>query len=342
MGTKRKICILGAGTWGTALGNMLANDGYEVNLWSRDLSQVEQLNKTHIHQYLDKVILNKNIYITNDIKKAISGTDIIVLAVPSIAIREITNKIKPLINKDQIIVNVSKGLEENTLLTMSEVIEDVLGNDFNVVSLSGPTHAEEVALGLPTLIVSACRNNEVAKIIQDTFSNKTMRVYTNSDVKGVELAGAFKNIIALACGMSDGLGYGDNAKAALITRGLVEITRMGLLLGCKSDTFSGLTGIGDIVVTATSRHSRNHKAGYLLGKGLSLEETNKEVGMVIEGLNALKAAKELERKYNIELPIIDCVYEIVYENMPVNNAVNSLFSREKKDEALYQESDILN
>ena len=342
MKIKRKICVVGAGTWGTALANMLANDGHLVSLWSRDISQVEQLNKSHIHPYLNKAIINDQIYITNDLEKALNSSEIIVLAVPSIAIREITNKIKPLIHPQQIIVNVSKGLEEKTLLTMSEVIEDVLGNDFNVVSLSGPTHAEEVAVGLPTLIVSACKNNEIAKIIQDTFSNKTMRVYTNSDVKGVELAGAFKNIIALACGMSDGLGYGDNAKAALITRGLVEITRMGVALGCNSDTFSGLTGIGDIVVTATSVHSRNHKAGYLLGKGLSLEETNKEVGMVIEGLNALKAAKELENKYHIELPIINCVCKIVYEDMPVNNAVNNLFAREKKDETLYQESDILN
>jgi glycerol-3-phosphate dehydrogenase len=218
---------------------------------------------------------------------------------------------------------------------MSEIIKDVVGQEYKVVALSGPTHAEEVALGLPTLIVSSCEDEDVAKLVQKEVNNDVLRVYTNTDIKGVELCGALKNIIALAAGMSEGLGFGDNAKAAIITRGLAEITRLGLAMGCQEGTFSGLTGIGDIVVTATSVHSRNHKAGYLLGKGYSLEDTLKEVGMVVEGLNSLEAAIELEKKYGLSLPIIDTVDKIIKGEVSVKDAVPALFARKKINENAY-------
>ena len=253
-------------------------------------------------------------------------------ATPSPYIRETAIAIKPYVNDSQIIITVAKGIEKDTLFTMSEIINDVLGDSFNVVALSGPTHAEEVAIGLPTLIVSACENEEIAKEVQKEFSNDVLRVYTNTDVKGVELSGAMKNIIALAAGMSEGLGFGDNAKAAIITRGLAEITRLGLAMGCEESTFSGLTGIGDIVVTATSTNSRNHNAGVLLGQGHNLEDTLAQVGMVVEGINALDAAKELEKKYNVELPIIDTVYAIVKNDIKVDDAIPLLFGRKKKSE----------
>ncbi|HPY79563.1 MAG TPA: NAD(P)H-dependent glycerol-3-phosphate dehydrogenase [Bacilli bacterium] len=327
-----KVAILGAGTWGTALANLLARSGHEVALWSKFEEEINVLKSTHLHKNLPGSVISKAIAFFADMKEACEGKSIVVFATPSVYIRQTAEKAKPFLKSNQIIVNVAKGIEPKSLLTMSEILEDVLGKDFNYVSLSGPTHAEEVAIGLPTLIVSACQNPKIAQIIQDTFSNQTMRVYTNPDVRGVELSGALKNIIALAGGMSDGLGYGDNAKAAIITRGLVEITELGRAMGCHEKTFFGLAGIGDIVVTATSIHSRNHKAGYLLGQGRSLEDVLKEVGQVVEGLYALEAAKELEVKYNVELPIIDVVYEVVHDHLPVSKAIQKLFSRKKKDE----------
>ena len=225
-----------------------------------------------------------------------------------------------------ILWNVRKG-EAPRLVLASCIIEDVVGKDYRVVALSGPTHAEEVAICLPTLIVSASIDYDAAREVQQTFSNETLRVYTNDDIRGVELCGALKNIVALAAGMSEGLGYGDNAKAALITRGLAEITRLGLALGCDERTFSGLAGIGDIVVTATSNHSRNHNAGVLLGQGYSLEQTLNEIGMVVEGVNALEAAKQLEAKYSVELPIIDAIYDIIHDKLNVKDVLPKLFDR---------------
>lgn len=328
----KKIAILGAGTWGTALANMLTHSGHSVTEWSPFQNEIDLMSLTRKHKNLPNAFLDKNIDFTSDISKAIFEKDIIVFATPSVFIRNTVKKAKPFLNHKQIIVNVAKGIEPTSLLMMSQVIEDELGKGFDIVTLSGPTHAEEVSIGLPTLIVSTCSNKNIARIIQDTFSNNTMRVYTNPDVIGVELSGSLKNIIALAAGMSDGLGYGDNAKAAIITRGLNEIVKLGKAMGCEARTFYGLAGIGDIVVTATSIHSRNHKAGYLLGKGYSLKETLDEVGQVVEGLNALEAAKELENKYNIELPIIDVVYDVVHGKLNISQAVTSLFSRKKIDE----------
>ena len=328
----KKIGILGIGTWGTALANMLAKMGHKVTLWSKFENDSIDLRTTHRHKNLPGTIINDQIDFVTDIKEACLNQNFVIFATPSPYIRETAEAVKEYLNKNQILITVAKGIEKETLMTMSEIIEDVLGSGYKVVALSGPTHAEEVAVGQPTLIVSACEDEEVAKLVQHEISNDVLRVYTNNDIKGVELCGALKNIIALAAGMSDGLGYGDNAKAAIITRGLAEISRLGFAMGCQEATFYGLTGIGDIVVTATSLNSRNHNAGVLIGKGLTLEQTLERVGMVVEGVNALEAAKKLEKQYNVELPIIDVVYAIVKEGVDVNNAIPMLFGRKKKSE----------
>ena len=326
------ISIIGSGTWGTAIANMLANHGHDVVLYSKFEQEVKNLKETHVHQNLKGCVLSDKINFTSDLKVATEGQEIVVIAVPSVFVRATSESLKPYLKYDQIIVTVAKGIEDNTNLTMSEIIEEVLGHDYKVVALSGPTHAEEVSIGQPTLIVSACAAEETAIKVQHIFYNDVLRVYSNTDIKGVELCGALKNIIALAAGMSDGLGYGDNAKAAIVTRGLNEMVSLGIAMGCNLKTFYGLAGIGDIVVTATSNHSRNHNCGYLIGKGYSLEDAKKEVGMVVEGVNALQAAKQLEAKYNVELPIVDVVYDILMNGKPVQSALDSLFSREKKAE----------
>ena len=333
----KRIGILGSGTWGTALANLLISIGHEVTLWSKFESELEYIANNHAHKNLPGVVISEQIKLTSSLEAAICNQDVVVMAVPSPFVRQTARLIKDYVKDGQIIVTVAKGVEKGTLMTTSEIIHDELKEkDLPVVALSGPTHAEEVAIGLPTLIVSACEDVKAAKEIQDIFySSKCLRVYTNQDIKGVEICGALKNIIAIAAGMSDGLGFGDNAKAALITRGLREITKIGLAVGANINTFSGLTGIGDIVVTATSVHSRNHKAGYLLGQGYSLEETLEKVGMVVEGLNSLEAAIELEEKYGLNLPIIDTVSAIISGKTSVKEAVPALFGRSKKDETSF-------
>ena len=334
---KKHIGILGSGTWGTALANLLISIGHDVTLWSKFESELEYIASNHAHKNLPGVYISEQIKLTSSLEEAIYNQDVVVMAVPSPFVRQTASLIKDYVKDGQIIVTVAKGVEKGTLMTTSEIIHDELkGKDLPVVALSGPTHAEEVAIGLPTLIVSACEDVKAAKQIQDIFySSKCLRVYTNQDIKGVEICGALKNIIAIAAGMSDGLGFGDNAKAALITRGLREITKIGLAMGANINTFSGLTGIGDIVVTATSVHSRNHKAGYLLGQGYSLDETLEKVGMVVEGLNSLEAAIELEQKYGLNLPIIDTVSAIISGKTSVKEAVPALFGRSKKDETSF-------
>ena len=333
----KRIGILGSGTWGTALANLLISIGHEVTLWSKFESELEYIASNHAHKNLPGVVISEQIKLTSSLEEAICHQDVVVMAVPSPFVRQTAALIKDYVKDGQIIVTVAKGVEKGTLMTTSEIIHDELKEkDLPVVVLSGPTHAEEVAIGLPTLIVSACEDVKAAEQIQDVFySSKCLRVYTNQDIKGVEICGALKNIIAIAAGMSDGLGFGDNAKAALITRGLREITKIGLAVGANINTFSGLTGIGDIVVTATSVHSRNHKAGYLLGQGYSLEETLEKVGMVVEGLNSLEAAIELEQKYGLNLPIIDTVSAIISGKTSVKEAVPALFGRSKKDETSF-------
>lgn len=327
-----KFAILGAGTWGTALGNMLINMGHQVSIWSPDTNEVSSLNQNRVHKHLPGAIINKDIVFSSNLKNVVENANYVIFATPSVFVRSTAEKLKGIINNKQIIISVAKGVEPETLFTMSEIIKDVLGQEYKVVALSGPTHAEEVAIGLPTLIVSACEDESVANEVRDTINNPVLRVYSNTDIKGVEIAGALKNIIALASGMSQGMGFGDNATAAIVTRGLTEIVRLGKAMGCNPETFYGLTGIGDIVVTATSKHSRNHNAGYLLGQGKNLKETLKEIGMVVEGINALVAAKELSEKYNVEMPIINGVYSIIYQGVNPKVAVSKLFNRTTKAE----------
>lgn len=332
-----KIGILGTGTWGTALGKMLANTGHDVVMWSAIEKEIDDLSSTYIHPNLPGMTIPQQIRFTKSIQEVCQDQDVLIFAVASVYVRSTASKAAAYIPDDQIIVDVGKGIETDTLLTLSEVIKDELQKDgthqgIQLVALSGPTHAEEVALDMPTLIVSACTNLEVAEKIQDIFSNTCMRVYTNIDVKGVELCGALKNIIALASGISAGLGYGDNAKAALITRGMAEITRLGLAMGCVDQTFAGLSGMGDLIVTATSVHSRNNRAGYLIGQGKKPEEAVKEVGMVVEGINALPAAMKLSKQYGVELPIISAVDAVINHDADPAEAVAALMQREKKTE----------
>lgn len=326
-----KIGILGAGTWGVALANAFVKK-HDVTVWSTFQKEVDELSSSRRHKNLPGAILDDKLIFTSSLEETIKGKDIVLFAVPSTFVRETAKKAKVYLDKSQIIIDVAKGIEEDSLLTLTEVIESEIGPGFNLVALSGPTHAEEVSIGLPTLIVAASKNLEVAKIVQKELSLPYFRVYVNEDIKGVELSGALKNIIALASGISEGMGYGDNAKAAIVTRGLSEITRLGNKLGCSHSAFFGLTGIGDIVVTATSKHSRNHNAGLLIGQGKSLEETLKEVGMVVEGVNCLKAAKQLSTKVGVEMPIVNAVYSIIFEGEKPIDAVNSLFNRDLKIE----------
>ncbi len=331
-----KIGVLGAGTWGMALARMLANDNYDVTVWSAIESEIDEMSVSRTHKNLPGMFIPESILFTKDIEEICTDKDILLFAVPSVYVRSTVARAREYISDGQVIVDVAKGIEADTLYTMSQVIEDELNDgkheNVKVVALSGPTHAEEVAKDLPTTIVSACRDEETARKVQDIFMNTCMRVYTNDDVLGVELCGALKNIIALASGISTGLGYGDNAKAALITRGMVEMTRLGLAMGAKQETFAGLAGIGDLIVTATSLHSRNNRCGMLIGQGVKPMEAVKQVGMVVEGVNALPAAMRLIDKYHIEMPITAMVNAVVNEQIEPRNAVDTLMQREKKNE----------
>ena len=332
-----RIGVLGAGTWGMALARMLCVHGNDVTVWSALPKEVEEYAATRRHPNLPGMMIPDEIVFTGEIREACEGKDIVLFAVPSVFVRGTAAQAAAFIPDGQIVVDVAKGIEADTFYTMSQIIEDELKKDgkhdtVRVVALSGPTHAEEVSLDLPTLIVSACRDLEAAKKVQDIFSNEVLRVYTNSDIHGVELCGAMKNVMALAAGISDGIGYGDNAKAALITRGMVEIKRLGAAMGCESATFDGLAGIGDLIVTATSRHSRNNRCGNLIGQGVPKEEAVKQVGMVVEGINALPAAKALKAKYGVEMPIVDAVDAVLEGKITAKEAVQMLFARERKAE----------
>ena len=335
--TKRKIGVLGAGTWGMALARMLCVSGNDVQVWSALPAEVENLSATRVHPNLPGMKIPEELQFTKSIEEVCTGKDVLLFAVPSVFVRSTTAKARPYIPDGQILVDVAKGMEPDTLYTMTEVIADELNREggpkgVKLVALSGPTHAEEVALDLPTTIVSACPDEAAAEYVQDVFSNTCMRVYTNADIKGVELSGALKNVIALGVGISTGLGYGDNARAALITRGIAEIARLGVAMGCNIHTFAGLAGIGDLIVTATSMHSRNNRAGILIGKGETPENAVKEVGMVVEGMNALPAALELAERYQVEMPIVQTVNAIVNEGMGAAEAVRTLMDRDPKNE----------
>lgn len=332
-----KIGILGAGTWGIALAKMLCESGNDVTIWSALPQEIESLTDTHTHpKFLDVVLPDELVY-TTDTAKVCGENDLLVIAVASVYIRSTVRTAAPYLKEGQILVSVAKGIEENTLFSMTEVIADELCDkaeklSLKLTALSGPTHAEEVIRNNPTTIISSCPDMATAEAVQDIFTNSFMRVYTNPDIKGVELCGALKNIIALASGMLYGLGLGDNIKAALITRGLAEIKRLGMKMGCQERTFYGLAGMGDLIVTALSVHSRNYKAGILLGKGYDAETAIKEVGMVVEGMNALKPAMALSEKYGVELPIISAVYKAVYDGADPAACINSLMNREKRSE----------
>ena len=335
--TKKKIGVLGAGTWGMALARMLCVSGNDVQVWSALPAEVENLSATRVHPNLPGMKIPEELQFTKSIEEVCTGKDVLLFAVPSVFVRSTAAKARPYVADDQIIVDVAKGIEPDTLYTMTEILADELGKEggpkgVRLVALSGPTHAEEVAVDLPTTIVSASSDMEAAKFVQEVFSNSVMRVYTNEDIKGVELSGAMKNVIALGVGISTGLGYGDNARAALITRGIAEIARLGVAMGCNVHTFAGLAGIGDLIVTATSMHSRNNRAGILIGKGETPENAVKEVGMVVEGMNALPAALELAEQYQVDMPIVQTVNAIVNKGMGAAEAVRTLMDRDPKNE----------
>lgn len=321
------IGILGAGTWGMALAKMLCNSGHVVHVWSALPEEIKELDKNRRQRNLPNMIIPNDIVFTTNIEKLCRDKDILLFAVPSIFVRSTAKIVSLYVKENQIIVDVAKGIESDTLMTMSEVISSEIPG-IPVVALSGPTHAEEVARDLPTTIVAACHDLEIAENIQKVFTNRIMRVYTNTDVKGVELCGSLKNIIALASGISTGLGYGDNARAALITRGLTEIERLGAKLGCLSDTFSGLAGMGDLIVTATSKFSRNNRCGYLIGQGYSPSDAIKQVGMVVEGINALPAAIKLSEQFDVNMPIISAVDRIINHGISAEKIAMELMGRD--------------
>lgn len=327
------VGILGAGTWGTALARLLAETGKRVTVWSHSTERAYTLSQTRRHSDLPEVVLPDGIEFTNDIRLACTGMDAVVFAVASPHIRTVAHQAAAYIPEGQLVITVAKGIEPDTLLTMSEILEQELACSTPcVAALSGPSHAEEVARDLPTVVVAASEDRTAAEYVQRLFSTSVMRVYTNCDIRGVELCGALKNIIALAAGISRGLGYGDNAKAALITRGLSELARLGSRLGCTPETFNGLAGVGDLIVTCTSEHSRNNRCGYWIGRGLSVGEAVERIGMAVEGLNALDAAMELARQNNVEIPIISAVNDIVRGAAAPADAVNELFARDLTSE----------
>jgi glycerol-3-phosphate dehydrogenase (NAD(P)+) len=329
----KKVAVLGAGSWGTALAVLLAKKGYEVKLWVYMKEEYEAIIKNNENKrYLPGVSLPSNINVCLDIKEAVDGHELILLTVPSQAVRITARKIAGFTVDRPIIINAAKGLEENSYKRLSQVIEEELP-DARVVVLSGPSHAEEVGKEIPTTVACSSRDKEAAERIQDVFMGPYFRVYTNPDLIGVETGGALKNIIALAAGVSDGLGYGDNTKAALMTRGVSEIARLGAAMGATPLTFAGLSGIGDLIVTCTSMHSRNRRAGILIGQGKSLDQALEEVGMIVEGVTTCKAAYELAKEMNVEMPITQQLYKILFQGQDPTTAVDSLMQRDRTHES---------
>ena len=327
-----KISVIGSGGWGIALTILLHKNGHDLTIWSFDKREAEELKTTRENKTkLPNILLPEDIKVTDDLKEAVDNKDVLILAVPSKAIRSVSKSLKDIIKDNQIIVNVAKGLEEDTLKTMTDIIEEELkGKKPQVAVLSGPSHAEEVGKGIPTTCVVSAHNKELTLYLQNIFMNPSFRVYTSPDMLGVEIGGALKNVIALAAGIADGLNYGDNTKAALITRGIKEISTLGVAMGGEQSTFYGLTGLGDLIVTCASMHSRNRRAGILLGQGKTLDEAIKEVNMVVEGVYSAKSALMAAKKYNVEIPIIEQVNAVLFENKNAAEAVNELMIRDKK------------
>lgn len=329
-----KITIIGAGTWGTALGRALALNGHQVCIWSRFQEETDQLRNTRKHPHLPGSDIPESVSFTTGIEES-SDTDYAIMAVPSVYTRETARDFAAYLKPDTILISAAKGIETDSLMTLTEVIGDEMqkaGKILKITALSGPTHAEEVARDLPTLIVSACEDLGVAELVQRLFDGTCIRPYVNPDIKGVQICGALKNVEALAVGIARGLGYGDNTCAAMITRGMEEIRRLGLAMGCREKTFFGLAGIGDLIVTATSQHSRNNRAGFLIGQGKPVQEAVREVGMVVEGMNALPAAMKLCERFQMEMPLINAVHLIVNEQARPSDVVKDLMTRSLKME----------
>lgn len=326
-----KINVIGSGGWGTAVAIMLANNGHHITLWSYLEEESDALRQNKENKpFLPNVKIPDSVSFTSDISKC-GNADLIIIAVPSHAVRQTATNLSPYVSKGQLILNISKGLEEGTLCTLSQVLKEELSK-CEIAVMSGPSHAEEVSRGIPTTNVVAARTEKIANHIRDIIMSPAFRIYTNPDMLGVELGGSLKNVIALCAGILDGLKLGDNTKAALITRGIVEIARLGAAMGAKVETFNGLSGIGDLIVTCTSMHSRNRRAGILIGQGKTCAEATAEVKMVVEGIKTCKAAKELSDKLGVEMPIVNEAYKVLFEDMPASNAITNLMSRSKKYE----------
>ena len=329
-----KVGVIGAGSWGTALAVLLHKNGHEVTVWSKFQAEIDMLNNEREHKdKLAGVKLPEDMIFTTDLEKSIKGMNLLVLAVPSPFTRSTSKLMNPYVEDGQIIVNVAKGIEEDTVMTLSEIIEEEVPQAM-VAVLCGPSHAEEVGRGIPTTVVVGAKKKSTAEYIRSLFMNEVFRVYISPDVLGMELGGSLKNVVALAAGIADGLGYGDNTKAALITRGITEISRLGVAMGGHAETFAGLTGIGDLIVTCASIHSRNRRAGMLIGQGKTMEEAMEEVKMVVEGVYSAKAAMQLAKKYNVQLPIIEQVNLVLFEGKSADEAVKDLMLRDKKIEVL--------
>lgn len=328
----KKVTVIGSGSWGTALAVMLQKHGHDVVIWSRRQDAVDEMQRDRENKkYLPGIALPEELIVTTDREKAVKDAEIIILSVPSKAVRQTAMDFAPYLTKDQILVNVAKGLEESSLKRLSQVIEECIPQ-CEICILSGPSHAEEVARDIPTTCLIASENEETAKMVQGEFMNPRFRLYTNTDVIGVEMGAALKNVMALAAGASDGLGFGDNTKAAIMTRGIAEMRRLGVEMGGRAETFGGLSGIGDLIVTCTSMHSRNRRAGILLGQGKSLAETLDEIQMVVEGVNTVQAAYKLAKEHHVEMPITNAIYEVLFQGKNTKQAVLDLMSRDGKAE----------
>ena len=326
------VAIIGAGSWGIALAKVLHTNGNKVTVWSIVEDEITMLKEKHEHvQKLPGVKLPEDMEFTTDLESAVSGKAYLILAVPSVFTRSTAKSMAPFVKEGQIIVCVAKGIEEETLMPLTDIVEQEIPQA-EVAVMCGPSHAEEVGIGLPTTVVAGAKKRAVAEEIQDIFMNNVFRVYTSPDVLGMELGGSLKNVIALAAGMADGLGYGDNTKAALITRGMFEMNKLAVTMGAKQETLNGLTGIGDLIVTCESKHSRNRKAGMLIGQGYTMQQAMDEVKMVVEGVYSAKAAIALAKKYNVSMPIVEQVNEVLFEGKPAKEAVADLMLRDKKME----------
>ena len=327
-----KVAVIGAGSWGIALAKVLYTNNNEVTVWSIVEDEIAMLKEKHEHvDKLPGVKLPEEMIFTSNLQEAIEDKEYLILAVPSVFTRSTAKSMAPFVKEGQVIVCVAKGIEENTLMTLSDIVEEEVPAA-DVAVMCGPSHAEEVGIGLPTTVVAGAAKKRVAEGVQDIFMNEVFRVYTSPDVLGMELGGSLKNVIALAAGMADGLGYGDNTKAALITRGITEMGRLALKMGAKYETLSGLTGIGDLIVTCESKHSRNRKAGMLIGQGYTMQQAMDEVKMVVEGVYSAKAAIALAKKYDVDMPIIEAVNRVLFEDMSVKDAVAELMMRDKRAE----------